>query len=168
MESMSAYVKVECRQVKDIAANASEHAIRLIIKIESRQVMKLSEAMMLGEVMMPKNNGNTWFGTQVGRYDDCGCAIGRAWFAVGRKVSEWTVTGNNSGFEAEWPWLSGNYAGQISIYFKEVLESKMTFEQLVHHVRSIEPSCGECNHFECTCSANSETTEVSHVDSITQ
>jgi hypothetical protein len=27
----------------------------------------------------------------------------------------------------------------------------MTFEQLVDYVRSVEPSCGECNRFECTC-----------------
>ena len=35
--------------------------------------------------------------------------------------------------------------------FIAVMKGKITFEQFVDHVRSIEPECGECNSFVCTC-----------------
>jgi len=110
--------------------------------------MKLSEAMMLGDAMMPRNDGTSWFGHKDPDFNECGCAIGRAWFAAGHSFDEWWKAQD---FCSEWPWLKNGYPGNISVKFDTVLTGGMTFEQLVDYVRSIEPDCGKCNQFECTC-----------------
>lgn len=121
--------------------------------------MRLSEAMMLGEVMMPRNDGGSWFGDEAPDWNDCGCAIGRAWFAVGRSFDDWIT----HGFGIEWPWLIGTTgAGDISMKFCDVLRGEITFEQLVDYVCSVEPECGECNRFECTCQKAEQAAEEVH------
>ena len=108
--------------------------------------MKLSEAMMLGSTtckMIP--------------YDLATCALGAACNAVGcqvQKHSRW-------GFISQtWPWTDGCREGADRDYCLEIAKKfdtfvaagKMTLEQLVDWVESVEPSCGECNKFSCTCS----------------
>lgn len=112
--------------------------------------MKLSTAMMLGAAQMPQNDGVSWFGTNYPKYDNCGCAIGRAWFAAGQTADDWH---SGCSFCNVWPWLwmKGDTLGHVSILFMEHLRGQRTFESIVDYVRSIEPECGECNRFDCTC-----------------
>lgn len=115
--------------------------------------MRLSEAMMLGEVMLPRNDGKTWlsgynFYRTPPLQPTCGCAIGRAWLANGGSMENYEMT---QSFLQMWPWLTPSITGGISIQFSRVHSGNMTFEQLVDHVRSIEPSCDERCEFECVC-----------------
>jgi hypothetical protein len=66
---------------------------------------------------------------------------------------------------ATWPWLDIQHQVVLDeqpetpghdiyhMFDRYVCTGKMTFEALVDYVRSIEPACGECNRFECTCKA---------------
>lgn len=124
--------------------------------------MKLSEAMMLGDLMRKRVNH---IYLSVHPDGACGCAIGGATLAMGR-------TGNED-HEALWPWLRekgphgrlwdyviGIGAADGNPSFTEVMRGHITFEQLVDYVRSIEPACGECNRFECTCAPKEEPSRV--------
>ena len=119
--------------------------------------MKLSEAMMLGSVtckMIP--------------VDINSCALGAAANAIGiprRDESEDPPFPRYNLIKSAWPWLiedftlfcglrksSARYMDKIMDHFDaDVCEKKMTFEQLVDYVASIEPECGECNEFVCNC-----------------
>lgn len=104
--------------------------------------MKLSEAMMLGStlcVMKPRD-----FDT---------CALGCAASAIGIRLYHGYI-GRLSEICKAWPWLDfTNYDEEIFSRFDDlVCRDLMTFEQLVDYVRSVEPECGECNRFECSCS----------------
>jgi hypothetical protein len=111
--------------------------------------MKLSTAMMMGSATVKMEAGN-WNS----------CAIGAALNAMG------VPQGNDesgidrvidAAFDPLWPWLRSKDPRQsqlahITLLFdKSVCTGKMTFEQLVDYVRSIEPECGECNRFQCSC-----------------
>jgi hypothetical protein len=111
--------------------------------------MKLSEAMLLGSTLV--------------KMEACelsSCAYGAALRAVGilpHRLTYVTVA-------ERWPWTAAdmdspltsgmlNEAG-CSVYEKfdfDVCTGRMTFEQLVDYVRSIEPECGRCNSFQCVC-----------------
>lgn len=125
--------------------------------------MRLSEAMMLGDGLR-KRDYKFYLKTIGGEV--CGCAIGGAVLACG-----WSEDGLE--FRTLWPWLNGSpdngstdnrfsWAGEIGMArdshpsFKRVMEGDGTFEQLVDYVRSIEPSCGTCNEFSCTCQPATE------------
>ena len=111
--------------------------------------MKLSEAMMLGAStakMIPFNIRS--------------CALGAAANAIGIPAPGGSV--NRTLLIAEkWPWITdrytprnpwSTYGSHIAQEFNaRVCGGEMSFESLVDHVRSIEPECGECNRFECTC-----------------
>jgi len=111
--------------------------------------MKLSEAIMLGSTTckMERANWNT-------------CAIGCAGTAVGIEVS---ASLRSSLLRArrilqEWPWLNCLsereycYSEEIWTRFdNEVVPGYMTLEQLVDYVKSVEPDCGECKQFSCSC-----------------
>lgn len=131
--------------------------------------MKLSIAMMLGRVTckMKAGDWNT-------------CALGAAGNAVGVpnfvKTPEWPAPDDLRPhlLFAKWPWLLSEapqpferffycgapyYEGLGSAWYgritrrfdHEVCTGQMTFEQLADYVTSIEPECGECNKFVCSC-----------------
>jgi hypothetical protein len=104
------------------------------------------------------------------------CALGVAANAVGiAKRVTITIFGFSSTWRRRigpmqkmWPWLkedidAGKYFGmftwleRISGRFEhEVCDwvnqpDPAKFEELVAYVRSIEPSCGDCNRFQCSC-----------------
>lgn len=134
--------------------------------------MKLSEAMMLGSVTC-----------EMKAADLNVCALGAAANAVGLPKKEDCYFGNRLHvISNRWPWIretsngkhghsdeyvsrfGGNpressWAEQIFYRFDRsvVWERSMSLEQLVDYVRSIEPTCGECNRFECTCAPEEST-----------
>jgi hypothetical protein len=115
--------------------------------------MKLSEAMMLGSTLVKMRAG-----------DWNNCALGVAAQAAGISAQ-----GRSGPIYRKWPWLEIRveaseffHASHIlcpilwiteiwARFDKLVVCGEMTFEQLVDYVRSIEPECGECNRFQCTC-----------------
>jgi hypothetical protein len=107
--------------------------------------MKLSESIMLGEVIMPRNQGESWLSK------DCGCAIGRAYVANGGSFEEFAKVLHYRVFTEMWPWAGDCILGGISLFFSQVVAGTKTIEQLVDYVRSIEPECGECCEFTCGC-----------------
>lgn len=115
--------------------------------------MKLSTAMMLGSTtckMLPGNMNS--------------CAFGAALNALGVPQEEPSYM-RYTPLRKHWPWLTEDES-RLSEPAKEiygrfdfnVCQGLMTLEQLVDYVRSIEPACGECNSFSCTC-VTSETAE---------
>ena len=117
--------------------------------------MKLSEAMMLGDSLRRRDPRIYLGGSEGCRY---GCAIGGAVLATGYETEQ---SAGELAVE-RWPWLNEERPNRCSTYaayigcdskagFTAVIEGKITFEQLVDYVRSIEPECGECNRFQCTC-----------------
>lgn len=132
--------------------------------------MKLSEAMMLGDVLRVRTNklylcvldtaiGNSAsvLGVDPSTPEGtvCGCALGGAFYAATGK----TIYDRNF-----WPWLRESPKTGIldwevligcgisnDISFLRVMRGEATFEQLVDYVRSIEPECDECNRFDCQC-----------------
>lgn len=122
--------------------------------------MKLSDAMVLGDTLRKRNASMYLDKDRYGNY--CGCAIGGAFLAIGITDSDEMIADRE-----HWPWLSDK-ANLGSRYrtligcgidrkypsFLQVETGECTFEQLVEYVRSIEPECGECNSFKCTCKKN--------------
>jgi len=114
--------------------------------------MKLSDAMVLGTTTCKMKAG-----------DINSCAIGAACNAVGMKEQgDWRGVDGFSRYRESrlvWPWLNspspsryGDAMRNIYLLFDlEVCEGTMTFEELIQYVRSVEPSCGDCNEFECSC-----------------
>jgi len=122
--------------------------------------MRLSDAAALGDSLRERNsrvylrkNGDGW----------CGCAIGGAVLAAGSK--------SELDREQLFPWLGEynfldplnsvenfgwNFDSSISERFFRVMRGDMTFEELIAYVRSVEPSCGECNRFQCSCQQASQ------------
>lgn len=118
--------------------------------------MKLSEAINLGAVTV--------------KMDACNmnsCAFGAALNAVGVPQEEIPCKRYTPLIE-NWPWLGVGYRSArlndlavtiYSMFDSEVCKGKKTLEQLVDYVASIEPSCGYCNRFDCTC-AKAETADA--------
>jgi hypothetical protein len=118
--------------------------------------MKLSEAMMLGSVTCKMIPG-----------DWNSCALGCAGNAIGIPKSVMLDgLGRAEAIRAYWPWLAKTsqpyvpWSEEIWQRFdKGVCEGEMTMEQLADYVRSVEPSCGECNVFQCSCPKTAAVTE---------
>lgn len=119
-----------------------------------RRNMKLSEAIMLGSTtceMIP--------------HDWNSCALGCAGNAVGIgratepvEFQSQLMPDGRSRYHhivGLWPWIADShnrYASWIWRAFdNDVCDGRMTLEQLADRVREMEPSCGECNRFECSC-----------------
>ena len=119
--------------------------------------MKLSEAMMLGSTTCKMIRG-----------DWNSCALGCAGNAIG--IPQATIrssglylidddrTSRSTLIKFAFPWImdrsKDGYSHEMAIWERfdfDVIEGKMTLEQLVDYVRSIEPECGECNEYQCTC-----------------
>ncbi len=114
--------------------------------------MRLSEAMMLGSATCKMVQG-----------DWNSCALGCAGNAVGIQHASGRLGEDDIDIDGDlvtrftllanvWPWIrTANFAAEIYIKFDdEVCIGKLTFEQLVDYVRSIEPDC-DCNRFNCDC-----------------
>lgn len=121
--------------------------------------MKLSEAMMLGSTTV-----------KMVRFDIRSCALGAAANAIGIPFRS-GIRGLRGLLIAEkWPWIKDRYTARnpwstygshIAQEFNDrVCGGQISFEALVDHVRSIEPECGECNRFECTCALEQEDAEL--------
>lgn len=136
--------------------------------------MRLSEAMLLGDSMRRRTNSVYLLGEQ-GEY--CGCAIGGALLAVGvgRSIGE----NNLFAISRVFPWIMDVWKQDIEWKvkiaftkneedpsFQKVLEGKCTFEQLVDYVRSVEPDCGTCCSFTCTCKTVEPELEVAEAVSV--
>lgn len=117
--------------------------------------MRLSEAMMLGDSLRTRSHVVY---LDMETVPPCGCAIGGSALAVGATLP--------LQHREVWPWLSDLLSDRILDYeciigcgvdisFSRVMDGSCTFEKLVDYVRSIEPSCGDCNCFECSCINNS-------------
>jgi hypothetical protein len=117
--------------------------------------MKLSEAMMLGSATCKMYPGN-WNS----------CALGAAANAVGIPAKYANDPGPPRCVSIlnYWPWLdtSHDYPGSppwggiiASRFDYQVCRGTMTYEQLVDYVRAVEPECGECCKFKCTCELSS-------------
>ena len=113
--------------------------------------MRLSEAMMLGDMMRRRSGGIYLINTEA----PCGCAIGGAALAIGHKAGAAWSRGRTL-LQATYPWFTDAEDEKISVMFMDVCTGETTFEQLISYVRSIEPDCGECNRFECTCTRTPE------------
>lgn len=113
--------------------------------------MKLSDAAVMGSMI-----------TEMCRGSWSGCFLAAAARAVG--ISDWETDKKTSRLVRDirkyWPWLTELYEevnpfrdhlGFIIDSYDRLDSSAMNFEQLVVHVRSIEPDCGTCNRFRCTC-----------------
>ena len=110
--------------------------------------MRLSEAMMLGSTTCKMEAG-----------DWNSCALGCALNAEGvRQYAGRDGYGRSIETNDRWPWIWGliddegtTFAEQIWTRFDfQVCDGRMTLEQLVDYVRSIEPDC-DCNRFNCNC-----------------
>lgn len=110
--------------------------------------MKLSDAAVLGDSLRKRDPGVYITKTHNGH---CGCAIGGAILAIG---------GNNvEDYPTLFPWLLdrpskrywNSYANIISTKFYEVMYGTVTFEALIAYIKSVEPGCGTCNRFKCSC-----------------
>jgi hypothetical protein len=130
--------------------------------------MRLSEAILLGDSLRDRN-WDVFLDTTT--TPPCGCALGGAQLAMGRTDIQ--------GYRDLWPWVHDKaamesefrdllYEDHIGVVdaaghpnFFDVVKGSCTIEQLADYVRSIEPSCGECNQFTCTCVQ--KTDEVSTV-----
>jgi hypothetical protein len=127
--------------------------------------MKLSEAMLLGDSLRRRTNEIYLQQDPEHEGEWCGCAVGGALLALGRGRARLGKPENNVDAKYSiWPWLVepdlANYGrpfeGSVEhaenvASFENVMQGKNSFEQLVDYVRSIEPDCGECNQFQCTC-----------------
>lgn len=106
--------------------------------------MKLSDAIALGYAEI-KHSSWTWL-RQDERNGDCrGCAVGAALYAVGERH----VPTDNTvklALEKYWPWAAnGKFLQGISDRFHRVMgvcdeHERMTIEELIAWVRSIEPA----------------------------
>jgi hypothetical protein len=113
--------------------------------------MKLSDAIMLGDSMRSRNSCIWLIGNDDGVC--VGCAMGGAVLAVGATVKQNSAwPGIFDSFATQWwPWLTQENLEEISVRFANVCIFASTIEQLVDYVRSIEPECGVCCRFDCTC-----------------
>jgi hypothetical protein len=139
--------------------------------------MKLSEAIMLGAATCKMESANI-------NYCAYGAALNAAGIAQCNLQDNWGI--RYIAAVDLWPWIAANDPKRRvqqnlvpfndlgnSIWQKfdyEVCGDKMTLEQLVDYVRSIEPNCGDCNRFECTCTAiiHSEVEQHAEVASTTE
>jgi hypothetical protein len=99
--------------------------------------MRLSEAIALGYSEIHHTN-KVWL-TQHGDGLCSGCAIGAALFAVGVRVMR---DPNQQTLETYWPWTRNSswISGYITTCYEQVLDGKLTMEQLIDAVRTIEPA----------------------------
>lgn len=119
--------------------------------------MKLSEAMLLGSVTCKMEPGNL-----------DSCALGCAGNAVGiPSVEQIGFKPRWIAISERWPWIRDEveprYTYRAAIWGAfdgPVCNGRMTLEQLVDYVRSIEPDCGVCNRFACSCPKTAAVSEA--------
>jgi hypothetical protein len=130
--------------------------------------MKFSDALVAGSVI-----------TESKPYDLNHCALGMAANAKGiARTDDWGAAECRwAGLMKSWPWLVvkslkfparvtdilGNpgvvhetientpWIWIVETFNQEVSTGKMSFEEFVQKVRGMEPDCGDCCRYECTC-----------------
>jgi hypothetical protein len=128
--------------------------------------MKLSQAMMLGDSLRTRS----WL-EFIGENSDgskCGCAIGGAYIAMGEtkvdiytcKLFPWLIEPSTISSQITWRGVIGCGSWDDIPSFRSVMMGQYTFEQLVDYVASVEPSCGDCNRFDCACEVSVSTETV--------
>lgn len=150
--------------------------------------MRLSDAILLGDVLRRRTTllylaDDSFMGGNPG--DFCGCALGGACLAIGERrgnefYRHWPWTRERTSNECDWAgyiqfWKSrddkphgfgaapGGFGVAPDDYpggFVDVCDGIITIEQLAAWVRSVEPECGECNQFTCTCAHVAAPAEV--------
>src|SRR5277367_3756558 len=95
-------------------------------KRQKEEVMKMSEMMMLGRVLIKPNPSRTL-------YEGEGCAMGMALAATGHEF------GTAHEMMEQWPWTTYQFWEECSAKFYMVCDGKMTLEALIDWVRSVEP-----------------------------
>ena len=120
--------------------------------------MRLSQAILLGDSLRERDP-YAWLREEDGG-SIVGCALGGATLAVGGTLEDFQDKDTITWLQQYWPWLGGRERRTISGMFVEVFYQKRTLESLVDYVRSIEPECGSCCQFECTCVQPQKAEEV--------
>lgn len=122
--------------------------------------MHMSDAVIMGH-SLKRSDPNTFLYKDGGRF--CGCALGGALLAVSDQATWVELTQPDLAFavpfQAKFPWFDWTYEPDISEMYRHVAGGTVTIEQLADCIRQIEPACGECNQFECTCTCTSVTDE---------
>lgn len=93
-----------------------------------KSTIRLTEAVVLGDMMFPRKS-TVWF------EDGEGCALGRAFLAAGHTPQG--IIMSEQDILRAWPWLNP-YLNVISIRFAKVCHGKITFEDLVESIRTLE------------------------------
>lgn len=115
--------------------------------------MKLSEAMELAAISGQVERDENW--------GVCAIGISGKMAGIADEVEHtmfgctFTLNERPMCYEKYWPWLEGvnpqtahKYLWDISDKFEDL---GWTVSKLSKYVALIEPECGECNRFECTC-----------------
>ena len=102
-------------------------------------MISTSEAIILGDMMYPRNDGSVW----VSKDGSCGCALGRAFLVAGGKVPA-NQTVSAADIAAIWPWLKAeDMMDIVSEMYIEVIHGTMTMDELSDFVASREPAAVE-------------------------
>lgn len=107
-------------------------------------MISTSEAILLGSTMYPPNTGTQW----VSKDGSCGCALGRAYLAVGGTIPS-THPVSEKEICSIWPWLAEysnedvTYADFISVMFIQVVKGSRTMDELIDFVSIHEPAAVE-------------------------
>ena len=131
--------------------------------------MKLSDAMVLGDSLRTRNSDVYLMKKRDGSY--CGCAIGGAFLAAAEDARPGHI---DEYISSHWPWLDEDHPSLPCLWrsvigrhreegFQAVMDGKITFEQFIQYIKSVEPECGQCNTFKCQCQAvDANPTEVNY------
>lgn len=118
--------------------------------------MHLSDAIILGHPLK-LSESMTYISTK--RRVICGCAIGGALLAVTPPelwptLVDLEIRDFFDRVEGEFPWLQHPSVAEdrITSWYYAVHKGDMTIDTLADNVRLIEPDCGVCNQYICTCS----------------
>lgn len=127
--------------------------------------MKLSEAIMLGAStckMQPRDWNSCALGAAANavgierssRYSPRHIAISKYWPWLDKEISAIQKRPGNPHIWWPPPFAQANTDWMVPIYQTfdgRVCCGRLTLEALADWVRSVEPACGECNRFTCTC-----------------
>lgn len=147
--------------------------------------MRLSEAIMLGSTTV-QMVATDWNSCALGAAAN---AIGLPkqithFKKVNNHIQPETLNPRNIAIRKVWPWLGENSSPINLVQFEDttlhivrttwmvqiwarfdygVVEGKMTLEELVDYVRSVEPDCDQCNQFVCSCKKDPTTVEEKEI-----
>lgn len=127
--------------------------------------MHMSEAGILGEALK-LSRPSTFMDKFSNREETtryCGCFLGGALMATSDQntwdaIADMNVVEFATALQEKFPWFNWHqYEDKISSWYYQVCDKTMTVEQLADEIRKIEPECGECNQYACTCLLTQQT-----------